>query len=237
MARFARQRAALLIALLLSGTSLLPGQQRPGPARATLDHLILGINSLERGMLAFTSRTGVTARRGGEHPGGGTENALVSLGEGAYLELLAPRPGATPTSFAIIASLERLTPIGWALRSDSLVSLLEHLRGAGLAILGPFPGSRRTPEGALLSWQTAHLSDAALQGAPFLIEWGTGTTHPSTTSPDGCRLAKLTVVEPTPARLNGFFALLGMQLVADSGATRGLRFTLRCPRGEITFTP
>jgi hypothetical protein len=229
-------RLCSLLVLLLWAVPPLRGQLPAGAARAAIDHVILGINSLERGIRAFESLTGVAPRRGGEHPGAGTENALVSLGDGAYLELLAPKPGATPTSFALITSLERLTPIGWALHTDSLEVLVARLRAAKLAVLGPFPGSRRTPDGNLLSWRTAHLSDAALQAAPFLIEWGTGVSHPSSTSPGGCRLTKLSVGEPSPSQLNAFFELVGMTPVAEPGATRGLSFTLECPRGNITFS-
>jgi len=230
------RHCSLLISLLLWTAPPLRGQPPAGAARAGIDHLILGINSLERGIRAFETLTGVTPRRGGEHPGAGTENALVTLGDGAYLEVLAPKPGATPTSSAVITSLERLTPIGWAVHTDSLDVLIARLRAANLAVLGPFPGSRRTPDGNLLSWRTARLSDAALQAAPFLIEWGSGVVHPSATSPGGCRLTKLTVGEPSPSQLNAFFALVGMHPVAEPGATQGLSFTLECPRGNITFS-
>ena len=230
------RHCSLLISLLLWIAPPLRGQPPAGAARAALDHLILGINSLERGIRAFEALSGVTPRRGGEHPGGGTENALVSLGDGAYLELLAPKPGATPTSFGLLTSLERLIPTGWALHTDSLDVMIARLRAANLAVLGPFPGSRKTPDGTLLSWRTARLSDAALEAAPFLIEWGTGVVHPSATSPGGCRLTKLTVGEPSPSPLNAFFELLGMPPVAEPGATRGLSFTLECPRGNITFS-
>jgi len=211
------------------------GQERPARAHAALDHLILGINSLESGMKAFAALTGIVPVRGGVHPGAGTENALVSLGEGAYLELIAPRPGATPTSFAIISSLDRLTPIGWALRTDSLSVLVEQLRKTD-SVLGPFPGSRQTPDGKLLTWKTAHVATPGLEPAPFLIEWGPSSVHPSSTSPSGCQLTKLIVTEPAPARMNAFFKVLGLELVVQASPTRRLAFTLRCPGGEIAFS-
>lgn len=230
-----RSYGPLLFGLLLLNPPTVSGQERVVRARAELDHLILGINSLEKGMQAFAALTGIVPVRGGVHPGAGTENALVSLGGGAYLELIAPRPGATPTSFAIISTLERLTPIGWALHTDSVSALVELLRKTD-SVLGPFPGSRQAPDGKLLTWKTAHLATPGLEAAPFLIEWGPGTVHPSTTSPTGCGLAQLTVAEPAPARMNAFFKALGMDLVVQASPTRRLAFTLRCPAGAIAFS-
>jgi len=79
-----------------------------------IDHVILGINDLERGVREFESRTGVTPKRGGEHPGRGTQNALVALGGDRYLEILAP--ALTQQSAARReATDERLDPGGLAL--------------------------------------------------------------------------------------------------------------------------
>ncbi len=58
-----------------------------------IDHIILGVNDLQKGIEEFERRTGVKAVYGGAHPGRGTHNALASLGEpGSYLEILAPNP-------------------------------------------------------------------------------------------------------------------------------------------------
>ena len=48
---------------------------------AQIDHVILGIDDLDRGVKAFEAATGVKPVYGGKHPGG-THNALVSLGDG-----------------------------------------------------------------------------------------------------------------------------------------------------------
>ena len=225
----------LLLGLLLIDPPSVSGQQAAARAGAGLDHLILGINSLENGMKLFAAMTGVVPVRGGVHPGAGTENALVSLGGGAYLELIAPRPGVTPTSFAVIATLERLTPIGWALHTDSLSAVVELLRKSD-SVLGPFPGSRQTPDGKLLTWKTAHLATPGLESAPFLIEWGPGSVHPSSTSPGGCQLAKLTVAEPAPVRMIAFLQALGLNITVQTSPSQRLAFTLRCPRGDIAFS-
>ncbi len=58
-----------------------------GPSEG-LDHITLYSGSLAQGAAAFARLTSVTPTPSGQHPGRGTRDALVSLGQGRYLELL-----------------------------------------------------------------------------------------------------------------------------------------------------
>ena len=64
------------------------------PQARSSTHLVVGVRSLPEGIAEFEQLTGIKAAVGGKHPGRGTENALVSLGEGRYLEIIAPQAGA-----------------------------------------------------------------------------------------------------------------------------------------------
>jgi len=199
-----------------------------------LDHVILGVPNLTAGIREFARLTGVTPQRGGRHPGPGTENALVSLGAGHYLELLAPI-AASPDSAA--AGTVTLRPVGWALHTRWLDQLIGRLKDAGFEISGPNPGSRVTPDSTLLQWRTANVGGPGLALAPFFIEWAAGTPHPSTTSPGGCTLEALELSEPEPARLEALFHAAGYRLPVRKDSVRASRLVLDCPRGRVSFPP
>jgi hypothetical protein len=128
----------------------------PPPPMLEIDHVIVGIDSLERGIALLRDFTGLTAVYGGAHPGRGTHNALLSLGEGKYLELLAPNP-KEPVSSPMAAELARyraLTPVGFAMRATNAESLAVVFAGRGLTQGSVRPGSRARPDGSTLRWKS-----------------------------------------------------------------------------------
>ncbi len=98
-----------------------------------IDHLVIGVADLDAGIREFEELTGIRPVYGGEHPNLGTHNALISLGDRTYLEILAPRPGANVTEFLqFLAELPELTPVDWAVSTNNITETADRLASAGL---------------------------------------------------------------------------------------------------------
>jgi hypothetical protein len=201
---------------------------------AHIDHIMLGIDDLDRGVTSFEQLTGVRPVYGGKHPRG-THNALVSLGDGTYLEIIAVQPDAKPPQeYAGLKQLHTLTPIGWAVSSTDSIQLRKSLTSAGFAVTESSAGSRTTPAGTTLSWQTFALKDN-FEEAPFFIVWSPQTAHPSTTSPTGCRLQHWRVAGTHQKALEQLRSKLDLRVDVAEAAATSLRLSLTCPKGPVEF--
>jgi Glyoxalase-like domain len=211
--------------------------QAPQAPQAQFDHLVVAIRSLSEGIAEFERLTGITAAAGGTHPDRGTENALVSLGDGRYLEILAPQEGARlSTVDERMRQLEHLCIIDWAVSVSGVEAGMETLRDAGFVIPFVSPGARVTPSGERLDWTTFRLADRSLSIAPFFIHWGAATKHPSTTAPGGCTLAELTVQDPAPDRLAAALSALGVEGVTYAKGAPRIEAHLTCGEKIATLT-
>jgi len=205
-----------------------------------LDHILLGCNDLERGIAFVEERTGVKAAFGGVHPGRGTRNALLSLGERHYLEIIAPDPKQAGTT-GPESSVERLRLSGlteprlvtWAAHPGNVAELAEKLKKAGVAAQGPTPGSRKRPDGRVLQWRTVNLADDAGGLLPFFIEWGAESLHPSVDAPKGCAIEKFWVESPEPEELTKKFSLIGVDVQVSNGEESRLRARIAGPKGVM----
>ena len=213
---------------------LCSGLASAAPPVAQVDHILLGIDDLDRGMAQFEKMTGVRPVQGGKHPRG-THNALVSLGEGTYLEILAVQPGvAPPKEYEGLKQLHSLTPIGWAVSSKDSTQLRNRLTSAGMAVTESSAGSRTTPVGTKLSWQTFGLEEG-FEEAPFFIVWSPQSAHPSTTSPTGCRLQQWRVAGPHLTNLDHLRSALDLRIDVAEAKSTALRLSLQCPKGAVEF--
>lgn len=199
-----------------------------------IDHLVVGINDLQRGIAELERQTGVRAVFGGAHPGRGTQNALISLGDRHYLEIVAPNPAEPGNPEAAdLNTLTALTPVTWAVHTEDLAALHESLKSRGEPTGEIRPGGRNLPDGSRLSWKTLSFAPPSSPLLPFFIEWGPGSAHPSTTSPGGCRLAGLVLQDPAPDALRKSLRAAGLQVEVQEGKELRIRISLACAKGNV----
>lgn len=229
------QLRSIIARIAVIGAVLLHVGSAGAQSLAGVDHVILGIADLDRGIAEFERRTGVRPVYGGKHPTG-THNALVALGGRTYLEILAVQPGASaPADFADLSHLEELTPVGWALTFSDPLHLQQRVAAAGLRVTAPKAGSRKTPQGGALQWVMFDLQQP-VDAAPFFIVWRPGSAHPSTTSPGGCSLERWSVAGPQADILNPLREMTGPPVAVAVAPATALSMTLRCPKGLVSFS-
>ncbi len=203
-----------------------------------IDHLLYASADLERGMDEIEALFGVRPVRGGHHPQYGTHNALLSLGPGMYLEVIARDPDLPePEGGALvdIPATENSRLITWVFRSEDI----EHAaaRGAEAGIgLGPVTsGSRTKPDGSEITWQLTDPYAMPLDGAvPFLINWGS-TAHPSTVVPEAGRLVKLVIEHPESDRVRNAISALGADVKIVQAERFAVVATIETRDGLVTL--
>src|SRR5512133_2707583 len=90
-----------------------------------LDHVVIAVADLEEAMGRVRNALGLEVSPGGDHPGVGTQNAIVRFGAD-YMELISVRDreeaGHSPRSRLVMEQLERHGPglLGFALAADQL---------------------------------------------------------------------------------------------------------------------
>ncbi len=225
--------ALLFMAAAAAAASLM----QPAPAlRAHVDHVVVGIRSLDEGIAAFERLSGITAERGGQHPTRGTENALVSLGAGRYLELIAPRQDAPANAdLDRMRALAQPAIIAWAVNVSDMDAARRATSAVGVTLGADKPGSRVTPSGETLRWATADISAPRIATAPFFIRWSASTPHPSTTSPTGCSLSAFEVHDPAAADLSRALNALRVSGVTVRRGDAQIRVTLKCQGRSVTL--
>ena len=147
-----------------------------------LDHVLFAVARASAPHLP--RQYGLEPYEGGRHPGWGTANWIVPLGD-AYVELMAVVDEGEARGSAFgrwVAETVRAGggPLGWAVRPDDLDASAARL---GLPIAD---GSRTMPAGGRIEWRSAGIEEAARRPwLPFLIEWADPASFPGkTASPD-----------------------------------------------------
>lgn len=209
---------------------------------AELDHLVIAAATLEQGCDYVASGLGVRPQTGGKHVAMGTHNALLRLGPGTFLEVIAIDPGAAAPARPRWFDLDEARMRAALAEGPRLVHFvartrdIDALRRAVRLDPGPVQAMARGD----FRWRITIPDDGHLPGAglvPTLIQWD-GDAHPADALPDaGLRIAALAGEHPDPAPIRAALAALGLSdtLKVTYGRYPRLAAMVRTPRGLVTL--
>lgn len=198
-----------------------------------LDHVLLAVRDLDVAGAALAEIYDLPVIDGGIHPGWGTANRIVPLGD-AYLELIAvvDEREAFKTSlgrWVADGASDAGSPIGWAVRPPDLDATTERLG------LSPQEGSRQTPRGELIRWRAAGIEEAVREPSlPFFIEWAPGTAYPGAISgnePPSVSISRLEI-DGDPTVLSAWLGNHSIPLRVSPGRAALRRVVLATRPGE-----
>lgn len=214
--------------------------------RAKLDHLVVGAATLDEGVAYVEQKLGVVVPYGGIHPGMGTHNHLVKLGEEIFLEIIAVNPDSRvpdrPRWFSLdepgFQNSLRKSPrlVTWVVNT---MDIFERVKDAACSFGTPEILTR-----GHLSWQFALPADGRLLGGgmlPYIIQWQT-SEHPATGMADvGLRLISLTAYHAHPVWFEKVLASIGAEKVIEirevnSEKKQSLEAVISTPLGERTLS-
>ena len=222
-----------IVACLFVGAD---GKQMKDNLLHKVDHLVYATPDLNAGIAQVERLLGVKAIPGGQHPGGGTRNALIGLGDETYLEIIGPDPDQPkpprPRRFNI-DDLKAGRLVTWAAKGAGLDAMVEDAKRNGVDLGRVQPGSRKRPDGVLLSWRLTVSPSLTGDGLiPFFIDWGK-TPHPAAALTKGCSLVALRAEHPDAARTQKILDALGLDLKVQQGLAPAIIATIDSPRGRV----
>ena len=201
-----------------------------------VDHLVYATPDLQFGIETIEKMTGVRAVSGGQHPGRGTRNALISLGPGVYLEIIGRDPDQPtppqPRPFGI-DDLKEPRLVTWVAKGENLESFAKEAVHAGVKLGEVIDGSRQRVDGVVLSWRFTNPRTVAFDGlVPFFIDWGK-SPHPAGTATPGLSLIGLRAEHPDPEPVQEALHTLGLDLRVQRGPRPALIATVDTPGGRV----
>ena len=206
-----------------------------------VDHLVWYNADLAEGRRYFASHLDAEPLYGGEHPGEGTANAVVSLGPSSYLEILGRdvkqgEKGLDPE----VAVLRGAGIYHWAVGGVDLAALSRRAAAAGLDGGALVPGGRIKPDGKRLEWVCWGLRGHGFGSLiPFFIDWR-DSDHPALSAPRGGTLARFEIHTPEPDPLRALFGVLDLDVPVIAAAAPGVEAVLDSGRGRTmlrSFAP
>lgn len=200
-----------------------------------IDHIVWAVPDLERGVAQIAELTGLTPVSGG--PGHGRDrphNALLGLGNGAYLEVIAPGIGGSgpwleqinDNAPRIVSHARRIT--------DRFARLKQVLKDKGYKHSDVRAMGRTTPDGNRLDWELLNFAGTGFErDLPFFIDWLKSDPHPADSAPQGVTIESFSLAHPQADRVGKIYADLGIDMPVYASDKRGYNLVLNTPKGKV----
>ena len=201
-----------------------------------LDHILWAAPDLDKGSALIGMLTGVMPGRGGSHPGFGTRNSLLSLGE-SYLEVISPDPAQSleGNRGGQIAALSDPGLMTFSVRTTDIGAYEAAAKRLGVGTKGPIAMGRTRPDGVRLAWSSLYITDPVYgESIPFAIDWK-DSPHPAASAPAGCRLLSFAVLHPEATKLTRIYREMGISVDVKAAPKPGFLAVLGTPRGEVVL--
>ena len=202
-----------------------------------MDHLVYCVPDLEEAMAFFRDQHGIHPVIGGKHLKKGTQNALFSLGNQCYLEILAIDESNTSIDTDRWMGIDHLTSpklTRWSLKSDDLrhdTSIVNAYKPEMGAIE---EGQRQTTSGKTLRWDMIlPLSYPEVELIPFMVDWSSSETHPNDSLSDTSQLIGLSLGHPDPETVQKYLNELGINLEVVPSDKATITASIKGPKGNF----
>lgn len=135
-----------------------------------IDHVIIGVNNLDRATTIFSQKLGLTPSGGGKHPTGGTSNRIIVIGD-TYLELITMHAPEEAQQSMRDRMAKGDGYLNCVFASDNIEAETEAMRQHGITVIGPKEGKLTAEDGRTRRWKRADIEQPDLvQRHPFIIQ-------------------------------------------------------------------
>ncbi len=200
------------------------------------DHIILTTIDLSSGMDYVENLFGIRPVFAGQHLGLGTHNALLSLGNRTYFEVIAPDPKQDIDKNKLWINIsDDPTPqlSRWVAQTDQLTTIAKIGAEQNIPLGDIRPGSRTQTDGTPISWEATFPDVENFGGLlPFFINWG-NSKHPSESLPLAGSLEKISGTHPQADLIKKYWQYLGIPYEVKPGPKPQLHAWIKTKKGLI----
>lgn len=203
-----------------------------------LDHLLYATPDVDATVAELEERFGVPFGSGGHHPGWGTRNRILPLGDRLYLEVIGPDEAQVARGVRPLMDADRLEAPGlrwWAVRPFLMPLTCGEFETAGFVPGEVVEGRRTLEDGSELSWQITDPRVRLLDGLiPLVIDWGMSRVHPGDDPAAAVVLTDFRLEHPDHERLGPVFRTLDLPTI-HPGPVPALAATFETPNGTVVL--